>query len=55
MVKSERTLFTTINVLLTDENEYNTMVAACKSVFEDQKGALKFVISKIYELLGANG
>lgn len=55
LVRTERTLFTTLNVLLNDENEYNMMQNACKTVFEDQKGALSFVISKIHELLGENG
>ena len=51
VVSTPNELFLTLNTLLSEENCYNQAKAACRQVFEEQGGALNFVITKVGELL----
>ena len=51
LVKTEKDLYNTIDELLSDSQALDDMVAACKTVFESQKGAIDFVIERINEYI----
>lgn len=52
LVNNNKELEKTIDKMLSDDNFYKTMCENCKTIFEDQQGALDFVINKIKETLG---
>ena len=51
VVKNETEFFIKTDKLLSDKNLLEKEINNCKTVFDDQKGALDFVINKINELL----
>ena len=51
VVSTPDELYSAIKLLLSDDLLYKQTEAACASVFEEQKGALDFVINKIRQIL----
>ena len=51
LVHNQAELEQTLDKMLSDENFYKSMCEDCKTIFEDQQGALDFVINKIKEIL----
>lgn len=51
LVHNQKELEQTLEKMLSDENFYKSMCEDCKTIFEDQQGALDFVINKIKEIL----
>ncbi len=51
VVKNEEEFYGVIEKLLTDEEYYKTISLNCKNCFENQQGALDFVINKLKQIL----
>ena len=51
VVKNEEEFYNIIEKLLTDEEYYKTISLNCKNCFENQQGALDFVINRLKQIL----
>jgi 3-deoxy-D-manno-octulosonic-acid transferase len=51
IANTEQELYKVLFNLLTDTDRYNHMREACKSIFESNKGALEFALSKINKFI----
>ncbi len=51
LIHNQAELEQTLDKMLSDEHFYKSMCEDCKTIFEDQQGALDFVINKIKEIL----